>query len=96
MSPSRKPAFVIGEQDLDLAMFLAVCEGRAEVRLGLDAKGRIDKCNVFRTKLANSDQRIYGVNTGFGRLADTVIPPPNRYSFRRTWCAAMLSVRVHP
>ena len=83
MSRSRKLEFVIGEQDLDLAMFMAVCRVRAVVRLGVDAKGRIDKCNGFRTKLANSDQRIYGVNTGFGRLADTVIPPAQQVQLQK-------------
>ena len=83
MSPSRKLELVIGEQDLDLDMFMAVCRGRAVVRLGDTAIGRIDKCNDFRVKLACSDQRIYGVNTGFGRLADTIIPPAQQVQLQK-------------
>ncbi len=83
MSHSGKAEFIIGEQDLDLAMFMAVCRGRSEVRLGDDALGRIERCNVFRRKLAVSDRRIYGVNTGFGRLADTVIPPADQVQLQK-------------
>ncbi|MEN8006427.1 MAG: histidine ammonia-lyase [Candidatus Krumholzibacteriota bacterium] len=83
MSPSGNPAFVIGDQDLDLAMFMAVCRGRAAVRLGDTAREKIDECNEFRVKLAHSDQRIYGVNTGFGRLADTVIPPAQQVQLQK-------------
>jgi histidine ammonia-lyase len=74
VSPSRKRELVIGEQELDLGMFMAICRGDASVGLGQEARSRIDRCNAFREKLAHSDQRVYGVNTGFGRLADTVIP----------------------
>lgn len=33
----------------------------------------MQKCDDFRRRLLLSDRRIYGVNTGFGKLADTVI-----------------------
>jgi histidine ammonia-lyase len=72
---SQTPAdFIIGEHELDLATFRAVCAGTATVGLSDDARERISHCNAFREKLAVSDRRIYGVNTGFGKLADTVIP----------------------
>jgi histidine ammonia-lyase len=73
VNPRGKAKFTIGDQDLDLAMFMAICRDRAEVVLGDEARVRINRCNDFRGRLAVSDRRIYGVNTGFGRLADTVI-----------------------
>jgi histidine ammonia-lyase len=83
VSPNRKAEFTIGDQDLDLTMFMAVCRGRARVRLGSGARDRIERCNDFRRKLAVSDRRIYGVNTGFGRLADTVIPPADQVQLQK-------------
>lgn len=66
--------FVIGDDTLDLPSFLRICQGRQQVQLGQAARARIEKCDEFRRQLVESDQRIYGVNTGFGKLADTVIP----------------------
>jgi len=83
LSTSRIPELVIGEQDLDLDLFMAVCEGRAGVRLGADARVLVDRCNDFRVKLAGSERRVYGVNTGFGRLADTVIPPAQQVQLQK-------------
>ncbi len=83
MNPSGKAKFTIGDQDLDLAMFMAVCRDQAEVRLGDKARGRINRCNDFRVRLAVSDRRIYGVNTGFGRLSDTVIPPSEQVQLQK-------------
>jgi len=83
VNPRAKSKFTIGDQDLDLAMFMAICRGRAEVVLGDDARVRINRCNEFRVRLAVSERRIYGVNTGFGRLADTVIPPSEQVQLQK-------------
>lgn len=66
--------FVIGEDRLDLAAFGAVCRGDLSVVLGDAARERVAECDAFRQRLIASERRIYGVNTGFGKLADTVIP----------------------
>ncbi len=66
--------YVIGAETLDLATFSRVCRGKTGAVLGDAARGRIHKCDVFRRQLIDSSERIYGVNTGFGKLADTVIP----------------------
>lgn len=66
--------FVIGDDTLDLDGFVRICQKEWPVTLGSAARGRIDKCDAFRQELISSDKRIYGVNTGFGKLADTVIP----------------------
>jgi histidine ammonia-lyase len=66
--------YVIGEQALDLETFASICAGRGGADLGATARGRVERCLAMRQGLERSDDRIYGVNTGFGKLADTVIP----------------------
>jgi histidine ammonia-lyase len=66
--------FIIGETQLDLATFSAACSGNLTVALGHQARAKVDSCDQFRQRLARGERRIYGVNTGFGKLADTVIP----------------------
>jgi len=66
--------YVIGDETLDLAAFSRICAGEMGVALGDGARERIARCDAFRRQLISSNKRIYGVNTGFGKLADTVIP----------------------
>ncbi|MFO7652517.1 MAG: histidine ammonia-lyase [Candidatus Krumholzibacteriia bacterium] len=73
--PPAADPFVIGRDGLDLAAFTAITAGTRSVRLGESARRRVEAGAAFRRELAAGDERIYGVNTGFGRLADTVIPP---------------------
>ncbi len=67
--------FVIGCDQLDLAAYRAITAGRRTVVLGDEARARIARCDAFRRGLLASDKRIYGVTTGFGKLADTLIAP---------------------
>lgn len=69
----RDNTFFIGEDRLDTSAFSAICDGRIVVRLGDQARRRVSECLIFRRSLENGAERIYGVNTGFGKLADTVI-----------------------
>ncbi|MFT5232481.1 MAG: histidine ammonia-lyase [Candidatus Krumholzibacteriia bacterium] len=66
--------YVIGDDSLDLDLFARICRAEVTVELGDGARQRIAKCDDFRQELIKSGERIYGVNTGFGKLADTVIP----------------------
>lgn len=65
---------VLGETALDTARFTAVCAGRLGVRLGAEARRRVETCLQLRRRLERGNDRVYGINTGFGKLADTVIP----------------------
>ncbi len=67
-------AFAVGEDSLDLAAFTTICAGRRGARLAPSARERVAACLVFRQQLERGQEKIYGVNTGFGKLADTVIP----------------------
>jgi len=66
--------YVIGDDSLDLDLFARICRAEVKVTLGDKARGKISRCDEFRRELIDSGERIYGVNTGFGKLADTVIP----------------------
>ena len=66
--------FTIGVDEPGLASFASICAGGMGVALGDEARGKVAHCDAFRRRLAQSEKRIYGVNTGFGKLADTVIP----------------------
>ena len=71
---NQQAQFSIGDDQPDLASFTAICRGRLKVILGDEARRKVVRCDEFRRQLAKSEGRIYGVNTGFGKLADTVIP----------------------
>lgn len=75
--------FVIGRDTLDLGAFAAIVAGRRPAVLGDEARARIARGDAFRRELLASDRRIYGVNTGFGRLADTVIPAADQAQLQR-------------
>ena len=74
MNQKKTSSFIIGESSLDLLAFEDICHGRLAVELAESARIKVRRCDDFRRSLANSSKKIYGVNTGFGRLADTVIP----------------------
>jgi histidine ammonia-lyase len=66
--------FLVGEEALDLVAFVDLCTGRRQARLADAARARVERCCDFRRRIEAGDARVYGVNTGFGKLADTVIP----------------------
>lgn len=65
--------FVIGRDELDTAAFVSICGGGTQVELGETARAAVQRCLDFRRGLAAGDAAVYGVNTGFGKLADTRI-----------------------
>ncbi len=69
---------VLGDHALDLDSFLDVCAGRRRVALGRAALARVQVCLEYRRRLETGGARVYGINTGFGRLADTTIAPEQR------------------
>ncbi len=73
-SCNNTPDFVIGESSLSLELFENICHQRMTVSLSEESRAKVQRCDEFRQTLASSSRKIYGVNTGFGRLADTVIP----------------------
>ncbi len=75
--------FAIGDHGLDLPAYAAICAGRRGVTLGDAARARVEHCLAFRRRLETGREKVYGVNTGFGKLADTVIPPARLADLQR-------------
>ncbi|HSM50271.1 MAG TPA: aromatic amino acid lyase, partial [Thermoanaerobaculia bacterium] len=67
------PALAIDGLSLDLARFEAVVRGRALPVLTDSARERIAAARAVIERAASGDAPVYGVNTGFGNLADVRI-----------------------
>ncbi|HPF35046.1 MAG TPA: histidine ammonia-lyase [Candidatus Krumholzibacteria bacterium] len=65
--------FAIGADRLDLPAFLSVCRGERGALLAPAAREAVVRGLEFRRALADGAEAVYGVNTGFGKLADTRI-----------------------
>lgn len=69
-----KPLVLTGE-DLTLAAFYDVALGGRLVRLSPVAKKRMASSHAVIRRVAGRDAPVYGVTTGFGKLADQRISP---------------------
>jgi histidine ammonia-lyase len=59
---------------LTLDQLLAIADGREAVGLTVDAARRVDAARDVVDRQSLGDTPIYGINTGFGALAETAIP----------------------
>jgi histidine ammonia-lyase len=59
---------------LTLEQTAAVADG-AEAALAVSARPRIDRARKFVEGIVARGEVVYGINTGFGKLADVSIPP---------------------
>ncbi|MDE2805948.1 MAG: histidine ammonia-lyase [Gemmatimonadota bacterium] len=73
----------IDGQGLTLAELEAVARDRRPVGLHPEAAGRVRRSRALLEGLLRSDRPIYGVNTGFGRLADVRISPADQRALQR-------------
>ncbi|MFN4143231.1 histidine ammonia-lyase [Aestuariivirga sp.] len=64
----------IGDRPLELADMRAALEGPLRVELSARARGLIARSAETVARLLATGEAIYGVNTGFGKLAKTRIP----------------------
>jgi histidine ammonia-lyase len=70
--------FLIDNQWVSVDEVTNVIEGDYHLELGENAKKAIRKCRDFLDhKMENKTEIIYGVNTGFGSLCDTVVSSEN-------------------
>jgi histidine ammonia-lyase len=76
---------VLGPKPLATADVVRVAREDAPVRVSDDAKARIERSNANLGRLAEADDPVYGVSTGFGALSTTKIP-------RESWGALQESV----
>lgn len=64
----------ISDQYLTLDKVGEIIRSGAKLELSAEARERIVKCRAYLDKrMADSDAPIYGINTGFGSLCDTII-----------------------
>jgi histidine ammonia-lyase len=66
-------------QTLTLADVARVASGaESDVRLSAETRERVDRSRGYIETLLSHNERIYGVTTGFGRLAEVFISPARR------------------
>lgn len=69
--PSKK---TISTKDISLEDIFVYFNEDIEIKLSESAIDAITKCrNYLESRMNNSDERIYGINTGFGSLCDVAI-----------------------
>src|ERR1043165_1116402 len=74
---------VLGSRGISVDEVVAVARQGASVSLGEEARDAIAKSAAIVEGLADSEDAVYGVSTGFGSLATTVIPPNRREELQR-------------
>ena len=68
-------ALVLNGQPLTLDELVAVAEDGAKVRIAADALTRVVESRAVIERIVAEGATVYGVNTGFGRLADVTVAP---------------------
>jgi histidine ammonia-lyase len=73
----------VSTSGLDLADVVAVARADAQVALSGEARAAMTQSAAVTERLANSEEPVYGVSTGFGSLATTPIPSQRRAQLQR-------------
>jgi len=76
--PTMHPNILLGDEPLDLPRLVAVARRRAPVSLGPRARARVTRARRYVESICEGGSRapaVYGVNTGFGALAEVRISP---------------------
>src|SRR5882672_6801669 len=63
-------------QRLSLALVAAVASGKEQVSLSSSARARVEQSRKIVEQIVDEGRTVYGVNTGFGKLSDVHIEPP--------------------
>src|SRR2546430_14835465 len=73
----------LGSRPLRLADLRRVYQGPVSVQIDAAALGAVRDAHAVTVRLAAADAPAYGINTGFGLLANTRIPPAQRTLLQR-------------
>lgn len=65
---------LLGEPNLPLSTLIALSRPKNRIALSDKSKERVDKCRAIVDKAVNKGATMYGINTGFGKLAGVRIP----------------------
>ena len=74
-SPQNRTPIVVDGRGVTVADVVAVARHGAPVELGAAARAAMQQSAALVEGFVASDSPVYGVTTGFGSLANTVIPP---------------------
>ena len=74
---------VLDGYGLTLAQIEAAACQRIPVRIHEDAMTRVRRSRATLERLLRAGQPVYGVTTGFGRLAETTVAPADRQALQR-------------
>jgi len=75
---------VVGVEPFTRAQLIAVARGFEPVELSDEVRERLTRQRVAIDGLVNSGKPIYGLSTGFGSLATTLISPEERRDLQRS------------
>ena len=80
----RFAARAVGVEGMDPAAVVAVARFGAKVEVGEEARGHVRAARRHVEGISSGDRAVYGVNTGFGALANTPIAPGARQDLQRS------------
>ncbi|WP_420894162.1 histidine ammonia-lyase [Staphylospora marina] len=80
---TKNATVVLTGSQLGFDDFDRVVHGRAKVALSDEALLRMEESSRYVQHLILENRTVYGVNTGFGKLCDTVIPPEETRRLQR-------------
>lgn len=75
MATAAPPTIELDGKHLALEQIRAIAEDGAPVRVTAEARRRVEAARLFVEQQFDSGAAIYGVTTGFGRLANVAVPP---------------------
>jgi histidine ammonia-lyase len=76
-------AIGLGSAGLEAADVVAIAREQAEVALSRESRDAMGASAAIVERLADSDEPVYGVSTGFGSLVETRIPAQRREELQR-------------
>ena len=65
---------LLGEPTLPLTTLVDLSRPKNRIALTDKSKARVDKCRAIVDKAVKKGATMYGINTGFGKLAGVRIP----------------------
>lgn len=68
-------AFKFGEDRLTVSIAMDICSGKLRGLIDTNARKKILQSQQYVQQIVDEDRTVYGVNTGFGILANTPISP---------------------
>ncbi|MEM9823578.1 MAG: histidine ammonia-lyase, partial [Bacteroidota bacterium] len=75
--------FKYGTDFLTVGKALAIANGELKAGLAQEARQKIQSCHEAVLKIADQDEAVYGINTGFGPLCNTIISKDKTIELQR-------------